>query len=255
MRGMRSNQFLTRVADDVLLNQPGMHTLRKALLRDAGAFYERFLVERSGEPALRVDVAEARRRLAQITAEVGSSAEADEEFRGAVASWEELLAAHPKDPHFQEELAATLSDWAAVLMRMEGRRDDAEAHCRRALGLARSSLDADPRSSSRRQLLGQVLQNTALIQFERGRPDPAIATLQEVLDVEGKLADEDPEALQPQIVLSHAACPDGVDPGAAGRWRRGWRRTRRRSRSSRPSRRTVPSWPSRPTGWRSPWAT
>ena len=47
------DQFFTRVSEERLLNQPGLHPLRKELLRDARRFYEGFLAERAGDPAAR----------------------------------------------------------------------------------------------------------------------------------------------------------------------------------------------------------
>src|SRR5262249_20340062 len=52
------DQLLTRVAGD-LANVPRAEKVRRALLQDALRFYEAFLRENLGEPALRYDVAQA----------------------------------------------------------------------------------------------------------------------------------------------------------------------------------------------------
>ena len=44
------NQFFTRVSEERLLNQPGLHPLRKGLLQDAQRFYEDFLHQRGNDP-------------------------------------------------------------------------------------------------------------------------------------------------------------------------------------------------------------
>src|SRR5205085_7438801 len=92
------NQFFTRVSEERLLNQPGLHSLRKALLRDAQRFYEDFLSRRGGDPGLQAELAAARSRVAQITAFTGSPAEAAAQFSQAVAMWEGLVAAQPGNP-------------------------------------------------------------------------------------------------------------------------------------------------------------
>ncbi len=85
------DQFFTRVSEERLLNQPGLHPLRKQLLQDAQRFYEVFVAEHGKDPAVRAELALARNRLASITAEIGSLVEADGRFRQAIALWDELL--------------------------------------------------------------------------------------------------------------------------------------------------------------------
>jgi eukaryotic-like serine/threonine-protein kinase len=218
------DQFFTRVGEERLLNQPGLHPLRKELLQDAGRFYEEFLVERAGDPSLRAELAGAQGRLARITSEVGSYAESEDQYRRAVALWDDLLQSHPGEPEYQEGLAVALNGRAVNLMRVTGRRDEALEACRRARELVEAALAGDPASATRRHLLGQVLQNTAQIQLDQGHPREAIETLQRVLRIEGPLAAEDPRRLDPSIVMARALAllgqiqleqPDGADQALA----------------------------------------
>jgi non-specific serine/threonine protein kinase/serine/threonine-protein kinase len=218
------DQFFTRVSEERLLNQPGLHPLRKELLQDARRFYEGFLAERAGDPALRAELAGARSRLARITAEIGSPAEAADQSRRAIALWDDLLGSHPGNPEYQEELARTLNERATVLLRLKDRRDEALGACRRALKVVEAALAGDPASVPRRHLLGQVLENTAQIQFEQGHPREAIETLGRVLEIEGQLAAEDPRSVAPRIVMAKAhgllgqilvEQPDGSGPALA----------------------------------------
>jgi non-specific serine/threonine protein kinase/serine/threonine-protein kinase len=198
------NQFFTRVSEERLLNQPGLHPLRKALLQDAQRFYQDFLNQRRGDPALRAELAAARARVAQITGEIGSPAEAASQFPQAVALWESLIAAQPGDPAYPEELARTLNDHGVVLLRLEGRRDEALRTFRRAQDLLEPLIAADPRSVPRRLELSRILQNIAQIQLEQGQPRESIETLQRELAIVSQLASEDPRALGPRIVLAKA---------------------------------------------------
>ena len=136
------DQFFTRVSEERLLNQPGLHLLRKELLQDAERFYEGVLAEHGRDPASRAELAAARSRLARITAVIGSPVEAALGFQQAIALWDDLLRSHPGKPEYQEALARTLNDQAAVLMRQKGRRDD----CARSL----SPCASDPRAAGRR---------------------------------------------------------------------------------------------------------
>jgi non-specific serine/threonine protein kinase/serine/threonine-protein kinase len=220
------DQFFTRVGDERLLNQPGLNPLRKELLQDAGRFYEEVLAERAADPSsgARYERAAARSRLARISAEVGSAAEAADQYQQAIALWEDLLRSHPDEPEYQEELARSLSGRGTALMRLTGRRDEALDACRRARALLEEALAGDPASASRRLLLGQVLQNTAQIQLDQGHPHEASETLQRVIEIEGPLAAEDPRWLDPQLDAARAHAllgqiqldqPDGTGPALA----------------------------------------
>jgi eukaryotic-like serine/threonine-protein kinase len=218
------DQFFTRVSEERLLNQPGFHPLRKELLQDAQRFYEGFLAERAGDPSLRAELAAARSRLARITAEIGPPARAADQYQQAVALWDDLLGSHPDRPEYREELARTLLGRATVLMRLEGRRAEALADCRRALGLIEPLAVAANAPVPPRQLLGQVLRNTAQIEFEQGHPREAIETLGRVLEIEGRLAAENPRSVDPRIVMARAhgllgqvlsQQPEGLGPAMA----------------------------------------
>jgi non-specific serine/threonine protein kinase/serine/threonine-protein kinase len=218
------NQFFTRVSEERLLNQPGLHPLRKALLQDAQRFYEDFLDRRGGNPALRAELAAARARVARITGEIGSPAEAAAQFQQAVALWEALVATQPGNPAYREELARALTEQGAVLIRLEGRDDEALRTFRRAGDLIEPLIAAEPRSIPRRRALGSILQNVATVELRQGRPRQAIATLRRELEIVEQLATEDPRALEPRIALAQAHAlmgqvllmqPEGTGPALA----------------------------------------
>ncbi len=198
------NQFFTRVSEERLLNQPGLHPLRQTLLQDAHRFYEQFLEEHNGDPTLRAELAAASSRVARITREIGSPAQAVPRFQQAVALWESLVAAQPGDAVYQEELAGTLNDLGAVLVRLGGRRDEALRTFRRAQDLLEPLIAADPQPVSRRQELSLILQNIAPIQQDRGQAEEAIKDLERSLAIESQLAAEDPTALDPRISMAKA---------------------------------------------------
>ena len=168
------NQFFTRVTEDRQLNQPGLQPLRKVLLRDSQRFYEEFLDQHGDDPALRAELAAARSRAARITGEIGSPAQAVRRLQQAVALWEKLVAAQPGNPDDSEGLARTLNDLGLMLMRLQGRRDEALVAFRRAEGLLEPLVAADPTSGSRRHDLSLALQNIGQIRLEQGQPSEAI---------------------------------------------------------------------------------
>lgn len=222
--GRTVDRLLARVSEERRLDQPGMHPVRDELLEDVRRFYERFLAERAGDPAVRAELAGARRRLAGIAAQVGPPAEAVEQYRQAIAMWDERLAASPDNPSYREELADALSGEAAVLARLEGRRGDALEACRRARALIEPLAVSADASARLRGLLGSILLTTAQVEFDLGQPVEAVESYRRVLEIEGRLAEEEPASVSPRLVMAraHAAMglifgqqPGGTSPAIA----------------------------------------
>jgi eukaryotic-like serine/threonine-protein kinase len=215
------DQFFTRVSGERLLNQPGLQPLRKTLLQDARRFYEEVIDHRGDDLGLSAELAAAQARAAKITGEIDSPARSVPRLQQAVATWESLVAARPGNPDDQEELARTLNDLGVMLMRLEGRRDEALGAFRRAEGLLEPATAADPASGSRRHERSLALQNIGQIQLEQGRAFEAIETLRKALEIEAEWAAEDPKALEPRIAMARAhgllgqaltSQPDGTEP-------------------------------------------
>ena len=66
------DRYLSEIAENRLLNVPGLQPLRKDLLRTARGFYEEFVKERGEDPTVRAELATAYMNLGRITAETGS---------------------------------------------------------------------------------------------------------------------------------------------------------------------------------------
>jgi len=218
------DQFFTHVSEERLLNQPGLHPLRKALLQDAQQFYKEFLNQRDGDPTLRAELANAHAHVAKITSLTGSTSQAVLQYQQAVALRERLVASQPRNRSYQENLARTLNEMGGVLMFLEGRADEALRTLRRAQDLIEPLTAADPQSVSLRHELGLILQNIAQIERDQGQPEKAIKNIQRSLAIESQLAMEDPHALDPQISMARAhgilaqvlmGQPDGLEPASA----------------------------------------
>ena len=82
--------------------------LRGELLKTALKYYRDFLRQRSGDPELRRDLADAQFRVGQIMREIGDRPdEAIEAFNASITLWGELLADAPDDPDVRVHLAQT----------------------------------------------------------------------------------------------------------------------------------------------------
>jgi eukaryotic-like serine/threonine-protein kinase len=100
--------YLTSVSENTLLKEQDsvdIRGLRKELLKNALKYYERFADERSNDPALREQLANAYFRVGEITQEIESQQRAIEAFRKAQTIWESLVEANPDNEESSVRLA------------------------------------------------------------------------------------------------------------------------------------------------------
>jgi serine/threonine-protein kinase len=103
------NTYLTQVSEESALRQPGLEQLRERLLRSALGYYEAFIRQRSDDPSLRLELADAYRRAGEIIGAIGSRAEAREHLGRAVAAFDRALANAPRNPEPRAGLARSLA--------------------------------------------------------------------------------------------------------------------------------------------------
>jgi eukaryotic-like serine/threonine-protein kinase len=99
--------YLTSVSENMLLKQQDsvdLRSLRQELLNTALNYYKNFVNQRSNDPNLRQQLANAYFRVGQITQEIDSRVEAIEAFHSAQTIWEALAAADPENGEFPGHL-------------------------------------------------------------------------------------------------------------------------------------------------------
>ena len=102
------DDYLTSVSENTLLKEQDsvdIRGLRKELLNNALKYYERFVNERSNDPALREQLADAYFRVGEITHEIESRERAIKAFRSAQSIWESLVKTNPKSDELSGRLA------------------------------------------------------------------------------------------------------------------------------------------------------
>ena len=99
------DEYLTRVSEEELLNQPGMQPLRKDLLDLALKYYRELIDQRRDDPALQAELAAAYFRVGRIAAQSGSRKEAIEAHRRALEIRQKLVDEWPDDPNHRKALA------------------------------------------------------------------------------------------------------------------------------------------------------
>jgi serine/threonine-protein kinase len=103
------NDYLTDVSEDTLLKEQDsldLRGLRRQLLQNALEYYRQFVNQRSQDPRLKKDLANAYYRVGKITDEIGSVHEAAQALQAARVNFEQLTAANPSDDPLQGDLGA-----------------------------------------------------------------------------------------------------------------------------------------------------
>jgi tetratricopeptide (TPR) repeat protein len=92
------DDYLTRVGQNRLLKEQGLHALRQELLELALDYYRAFLAQRGDDPSLRVETAAAHERVGDIQIELGHPGEALATYDQALALIEPLVRERLGDP-------------------------------------------------------------------------------------------------------------------------------------------------------------
>jgi eukaryotic-like serine/threonine-protein kinase len=195
------NQFFTRVSEERILNQPGLHPLRNVLLEDAKRFYEEFLSQHSGDRALRADLALARTQLAQIFSLTGSTTEALGQFQQAIVLWDHLVATQPANSAYREALAHALNEQGQVIMRQKGELAEAERVFHRALDLMEPQVAATQSPGARHEL-SMILLNFGMVQKEQGELEEATKSIKRSLLMQVEEVTENSDSLDPLIFMA-----------------------------------------------------
>src|SRR5262249_55416477 len=90
------DQLFTDVSQSPKLKTRGMEHCRKALLKKAKGFYERFIHEQFDAPGVRYDLGLAYYRLAEIHRQLGDYPAAEESLTKAIKLLDELVRAQPE---------------------------------------------------------------------------------------------------------------------------------------------------------------
>jgi serine/threonine-protein kinase len=92
------DDYLTRVGQNPLLKEQGLHELRQELLEQALGYYHEFLRQHSEDPNLRVEAAAAHERVGGIFIELGRFSQALTAYDQALALIEPMVRERPSEP-------------------------------------------------------------------------------------------------------------------------------------------------------------
>lgn len=184
--------YFVSVSEETLLNQPGMQPLRDSLLKQALAYYDRFLAERGDDPQLRREVAQANFFVGRITETVDSPAEALPHFERAAEAQHRLVAGG-KNSAVLAEYAQTLNALGRVSQQLE-RFDAARTYYGQASELREKLATAAPEDVEAARALASSVMNLGVIDLATGRAAAALPQLERAqsLRLAAARADDEP---------------------------------------------------------------
>jgi tetratricopeptide (TPR) repeat protein len=191
-------QLARKAVDDFsrkLEQSPGwrLEELNRELLEMAAVFYQEFVRQRGGDPAVRAASARTFLRLAQLTGELGfREKEAIALYEQALAIFEQLHRDEPNDVATQEGLARTLASLGRAY------RDISQllkAHevLKQALALQEGLAAKDPANAVYQGQLARTYYDLGLLYHSQGRSRAQVEpVLRKALSVLEKLAGKQP---------------------------------------------------------------
>jgi serine/threonine protein kinase len=128
------DKYFTEVSEAELLDRPGMQPLRKKLLQSAQEYYQGFVDQHGEDPTLRKELAEAYRRVGDITILIGSKSDAEVPLSNAIAIFESIHNADPENEAIQSGLARSYQQIAYAQI-FGNRPDLGRENAQRAIAL------------------------------------------------------------------------------------------------------------------------
>ena len=186
-------------------NLPENAPLREALLRGPLDFYQRLRDDLADaddtRPEVRVRLADAYGRIANLTGDLGSQADAMTAFDEAVAILSDLPGGG--GARARADLSRLLAE-RAIVRSQNGRMDDAEADYRRALRLREELALEEPAAAEYPLGQARVLQNLADMQSASGAIEAALASLDRSIESAGEALRLEPGLEEAEMVRARA---------------------------------------------------
>jgi tetratricopeptide (TPR) repeat protein len=156
------DEYGKKAAEDPRLKERGVQEVRKEWLQAAEKFYQEFIRQAGDDPEVRLDQARAYSRLAAISAEISTRAEAQKQYHKAQALWQTLLRDFPNRPECRKEMADVIAG-LGDLEKVANRFEKAEQLLKEALAM-RAALARDfPDNSTYRALEAASHNNLGLL--------------------------------------------------------------------------------------------
>jgi serine/threonine-protein kinase len=197
-------EYFTAVSNSPELKEHGLEPLRKKLLVSAGRFYNQFIRQRQGTPALQTDLTWAYIGLAKLTAETDSKPRAIPLYRRAIALLKRLVRQHPDAPEYQSDLGRAYRE-LGLLYAATGRLPAAKDSYEKAYDLQRRLARRHSAVPAYQSELAKSESVLGVFCAETGRLKDAFMHFQQALAVSQGLVRDHPAArdYQRDLAISH----------------------------------------------------
>ncbi len=191
------DDYLTNVSENTLFKEQDtldIRTLREDLLKSALPYYEQFLKERSHDPQLREQLANAYFRLGEITRVIGSSQDAFNYYRSALELWELLIKDAPSHLEFLRRIADC--NFAMGNLRESDNLPEALDSEGRALRIYESLADQDPSDARLQSSLSDCCCGMAICYSKDHQPEKCLQFLDKASAIQLRLIKDHPEQME-----------------------------------------------------------
>jgi serine/threonine-protein kinase len=188
------DEYFVKVSESRLLHEPGMDRLRGELLGVAKGYYETFVAQRKDDPDLRMELGWSFFRLAKVSYDLGSRAEAFDQMKNAVAIFSDLMRPHPSEDMPRIALV-TSQDKLAAMHAMNGQSELAEDLLRQTLPQWEALAAEAPENHGRRNMIRSTLINLANIHMQTGRVNESLREYGRAIEIGEQLVRDKPDDL------------------------------------------------------------
>jgi eukaryotic-like serine/threonine-protein kinase len=162
------DEMLTEVGEAQLASEPRMEEKRKALLAKALALYQEFLKEKTADPQVRRETAQAYRRMADVLRLLGQLGPALDAYDRAVVLLTRLLEEFPNDPAYRQQLAYC-HNMRGESLRIAGQLAEADIAYQQAQSILDKLANELPNSVSIQQELARTRYNRGILLRQTGK--------------------------------------------------------------------------------------
>ena len=197
------DDYFTTVADEILLDEPGMEPLREKLLRSAMKYHEQFFKERAGDQSVAVELAESHERYAIITIYTGGRDDPLPHLRIAHEQFAGLARQHPERPEYRASVARALSDTATALHDRQPDREESIRAAREAIAIYEQLLREWPENEAIQEGLALTLVGLGQrIAAGRGGTKEGTRHMERAREMLQGLVAKRPESLRQRLMLA-----------------------------------------------------
>jgi tetratricopeptide (TPR) repeat protein len=186
---------------DPRLQAEHLREVRRLLLEKTLPFYEHFTKHSPTDASLEARQADYLFRVANITQEIGSKAEALAKYEQARAVWLRLTEAHPESLDYRAGLAATLNNLGG-LQAQAGKPEEALQSHQQARDIRLGLTEARPEFLEYQAALASAWLNLGTVQNLTGRPGDALSSYQKARDIYLRLTQDHSQVAEYQHRLA-----------------------------------------------------